>query len=376
MEPLLAMIALNKGERAALVLVGAFVVIELLYRVLGAVARRRTPESARRLPGLILRHTKYAAEGLAVSIAGLGVVRLASPSMRPDFSELDHVALILSITAIAVGSTTIASALLVRRWDTTIADNRVARRAVTQLGLVRRVLGVVIVTIGVLAAVTSLPEVRTIGASLLASAGVLGIVAGIAGQSTLGNVIAGLQVTFSDALRLDDVVVVQGEWGRIEQISLTYVVVMIWDERRLVLPVSYFVTTPFENWTRTSAQILGSVHIYLDYTVPIDELRAEIKRFLETQLLWDRRVFTLQVVEVTEMTMQIRVLVSAATSGASWDLRCAVREHVITYVRDHHPDALPRLRLHDSPPCADTLDDDERQGESTALSSATSTERL
>ena len=338
--------ALNGWERAAIALVGAPVVVGVVYRILRVATRRLRDDRGRAvfLPP-VLTHTKRAVQAFAVSIAGIESVRLAPASARAGLAELARVAVIVSITWIAAAVAGVAAELTKRRFDTTVADNRDAWRALTQLQVVRRVVIVVVVVIGGLAALTSLPEVRTVGASLLASAGVLGIVAGIAGQSTLGNVIAGLQLAFSDALRLDDVVVVQGQWGRIEQITLTYVVVKTWDERRLVLPVSYFVATPFENWTRTDTQLLGTVYLYVDYTVPVDEVRTELLRFVATHPLWDGRSTTLQVVDTTEATIQLRIVVSAATSGDAWDLRCAVRVHLVEYVRDRHPGALPRLRL-------------------------------
>lgn len=343
-------ITLPDWARATIILVGSVVVVEVGYRVLQLLVRRlgALGRPRRLLPRLLVR-TKASVQALAFSIAGTQSVRLAPLSARAGLDDLARVAVILSITWIAVAATGVGGELATAHFDLEADDNRGARRAVTQLGLVRRVVIVVIVVIGGLTALTSLPEVRTVGASLLASAGVLGVVAGIAGQSTLGNVIAGLQVAFSDALRLDDVVVAQGEWGRIEQITLTYVVVKVWDERRLVLPVSYFVTTPFENWTRNDAKILGTVYLYVDYLVPVDELRQELLRFVDRHPQWDHRAVSLVVVDTTESAVQLRAVVSAASSGDSWDLRCAVREHLIEYLRDRHPQSLPRVRLGMSP---------------------------
>lgn len=335
---------------ALVALVGSVLVVELAYRVLGAVDRRlRRHGRPVELLSLVLAHSKHAAWALAFSIAGAASVHLGPASARTGLSEWARVALILSITWVAVAASRILWALTRSRIDAADKDGRDARRAVTQLGLVHRVLNAVIVVIGGLAAVTSLPEVRTVGASLLASAGVLGIVAGIAGQSTLGNVIAGLQVAFSGALRLDDVVVVEGAWGTIEQITLTYVVVKIWDERRLVLPVSYFVSNAFENWTRTGSQLLGTIYFFVDFSVPVDEIRQELLRFVGEHPLWDRRAAGLVVTDATNSTVQLRALVSSANSSDNWDLRCAVREHLVEYLRDHYPDALPRLRLRMAP---------------------------
>lgn len=329
------------GVAVAAAILGSLVVVELGGQILHLLFRRR-PES--RWPSLY-RRAKPAVRALAVSIAGFETVRLAPFGWRSGLADLARVAVIASVAWIAIRATPLLEDLAARRFDVAVADNRRARRARTQLRVVRRVVTAVIVVVGVLAMVTSIPEARTLGASLFASAGVIGVVAGIAGQSTLGNVIAGIQVAFSDRLRIDDLVVVDGEFGTVEEITLTYVVVQLWDQRRLVLPVSYFVTTAFENWTRTQAQLVGSVYLYVDYTVPVEELRRELEAAVRAHPLWDRRVATLQVVDTTERTLQLRVLASAASASNSWNLRCDLREHLVGYLRDHYPSALPRARI-------------------------------
>ncbi|MDA8295730.1 MAG: mechanosensitive ion channel [Actinomycetota bacterium] len=331
---------------AAAAFIGALVVVEVAYRG-GRVLLRRS--SAHNFCG-VLDRGRWAARLLAVSIAGVETVRLAPTSTHEGLSEAARIGIVFASAWLAMKATGVLEVLAEGRFDVSIADNRRARKARTQLLVLRRVLNVAIVVLALLAALTALPQARTLGASLLASAGVLGIVAGIAGQSTLGNMIAGLQIAFSDSLRLNDVVVVTppsgtAYWGTIEELTLTYVVIAVWDQRRLVLPVSYFVTTPFENWTRQSSQLLGSVHLFLDYRAPMDELRSEFQSFVEGNPLWDRRVAVLQVVEATEQSIQLRALVSARSGSNAWDLRCAVREHLISYVRNKHPEALPRTRF-------------------------------
>ncbi|HUV58105.1 MAG TPA: mechanosensitive ion channel domain-containing protein [Acidimicrobiales bacterium] len=342
------MIALSKntlplgawGTSIALVL-GALVVLEIVFFLVRLVIRR-TP-TIRLLQ--LLGRSKRALRALVVSIVVAECVRFVEPRMRLNFQEVANIAIIFSIAWVVIVVSGILIDLTESRFDITVSDNRRARRVHTQLRVMRRVIAVVIVLVAVLAALTSFSQGRSIATSILASAGVLGLVIGIAGQSTIGNFIAGVQIAFSDALRIDDVVVVNGDWGRIEEITLTYVVLAIWDQRRLVLPVSYFVTTPFENWTRTNSQILGTVMLFCDYTVPVEELRVELLKFVETSPLWDHRAASLQVVDATEHTVQLRALVSAATSGNAWDLRCAVREHLVAYLRDNYPSALPRTRL-------------------------------
>ncbi|MEU5880644.1 mechanosensitive ion channel domain-containing protein [Spirillospora sp. NPDC047279] len=236
--------------------------------------------------------------------------------------------------------------------------NRRARRARTQMMLLRRIAAVVIVILAVGAALFTFPAVRALGAGVLASAGVAGLVVGIAARPTLGNLFAGLQLAFSDALRLDDVVVVQGQWGRVEELTLSYVVVHLWDDRRLILPVSYFTEQPFENWTRHSSRVLGTVVIHMDWSVPVEELRTEVHAFLRENPLWDRREWVLEVTDVLPNGLvQVRALMSAADSASAWDLRCDVREHLVRYIRDNHPEALPRFRTELPEPLLTHADD-------------------
>ncbi|TDD92546.1 mechanosensitive ion channel [Actinomadura darangshiensis] len=231
--------------------------------------------------------------------------------------------------------------------------NRRARRARTQMLLLRRIAAVIIVVLAVGAALFTFPAVRAVGAGVLASAGVAGLVVGIAARPALGNLLAGLQLAFSDALRLDDVVVTQGTWGRVEELTLSYVVLQLWDDRRMIFPVSHFTEQPFENWTRHSSRLLGSVELHVDWTVPVEELRAELYAALRENPLWDRREWMLQVVDVLPNgVVKLRALMSAADSASTWDLRCDVREHLVAHIRDRHPEALPRFRV-DSDPVAD-----------------------
>jgi hypothetical protein len=211
---------------------------------------------------------------------------------------------------------------------------RVVGRVVT-LGIAVLAIAIVLLTF---------PQGRAIGASLLASAGIAGILAGVAARSTVGNFIAGLQIAFAEPIRLDDAVVVEGEWGNVEEITLTYVVVRIWDRRRLVLPSSYFVEHPIENWTRYSADIVGTVLLYVDYTTPVELVRAEFERIVAASKLWNGQTSILQVVDATERTMVLRGVVSADSASNAWDLRCEVRENLLAWLQREHPEALPRLR--------------------------------
>ncbi|WP_448058922.1 mechanosensitive ion channel domain-containing protein [Cellulomonas hominis] len=231
------------------------------------------------------------------------------------------------------------------RYRVDVPDNRHARRVRTQIQVLRRLTVAVLVVVAVGAALLTFPGARTFGTSLLASAGLLSIVAGLAAQSSLANVFAGLQLAFTDAIRVDDVVIADGEWGRIEEITLTYVVVHVWDDRRLILPSTYFTTTPFENWTRRAADLLGTVEIDLDWAVPVDAMRAELVRLLEATDLWDHRVGVLQVTEATGGYVRLRALASAVDAPTLFDLRCYVREGLVVWLQREAPGALPRVRL-------------------------------
>jgi small-conductance mechanosensitive channel len=189
------------------------------------------------------------------------------------------------------------------------------------------------------------PGARQLGASLLASAGVLGIIGGLAARPVFSNLIAGLQLALAQPIRLDDVLIVQGEWGRVEEITGTYVVLRIWDERRLIIPLQWFIENPFQNWTRSTSRILGTVFLNVDYALPVEALRTEARRLVEQAPEWDQRVFVVQVTDATERTMQIRVLVSASDSGKAFDLRCRVREGLLEWLAREYPQCLPTSRV-------------------------------
>lgn len=229
-------------------------------------------------------------------------------------------------------------------------DNLRARRAQTQLAVIRRFTVAIVAILALGAMLMTFPAARAAGTSLLASAGIAGVVAALAAQSLLGNVFAGLQMAFSDAIRIDDVVIVEGEWGRIEEITLTYVVVHLWDDRRLVMPTSYFMSRPFENWTRTQAALLGTVELDVDWAVDLDAMREELDTVLRGTEMWDGRTNVLQVVDATNAVVRVRALVSAKDAPTLWDLRCLVRERLVNWVQHHEPDSRPRIRLDDPRP--------------------------
>lgn len=235
--------------------------------------------------------------------------------------------------------------MLLEEYPIDVEDNLQARRIMTQYRVIERIGTVLISVIAIGAILMTFDSVRQFGVSLLASAGIAGVVIGFAAQKSLGTLLAGIQIAVSQPIRLDDVVIVEGEWGRVEEITLTYVVVRVWDERRLIVPVTYFLDNPFQNWTYTSAQILGTVFVYADYSVPVEEVRQELKRILDSTDLWDGRAWSLLVTDSNDRTMEMRALISAANSSKAWDLRCLVRERLIDFLQREYPESLPKVRL-------------------------------
>ena len=330
--------------RAALVTAGAVLVAAVAVAVVHVVLRRM----ARRDPlaGMLSGRARYPFRMLIVIVALL----LARPEEGADPQAVERFRHGLTLLLIATGAWLFARLALVaqeaalRRYDLSIPDNLRVRRRYTQVIIVRRVAVAVVFVAAFAAMLLTFDSVRALGASLLASAGIIGAIAGFAAQATLANVIAGLQLAFSDEIRIDDVVVIDGEWGWIEELTLTYVVVHLWDERRLVLPTTYFTQKPFENWTRHEARVLGSVVLHVDYHLPVEPVREELRRILADSPLWDGRDWVLQVVDATPTTMVLRALMSSADGPSSWDLRCDVREQLLAFLARDYPDQLPRVR--------------------------------
>ncbi len=282
-----------------------------------------------------------------VALLALQFVWTAAPDdlrFLPAVMRATALLLIVALTWLALRAVSAVAEAVVRIHPANVSDNLEARRVQTQTRVLARTVMFFVMLTGAGVALMTFPNVRQIGASLLASAGVAGLVAGIAARPVLGNLIAGLQIALTQPLRLDDVVIIEGEWGRIEEISANYVVVKIWDERRLVVPLQWIIEHPFQNWTRRESQLLGTVLLWLDYHVPLARLRAELENICASAPEWDGRVALLQVVDASERAMQVRALVSAADASKAWDLRCRVREALIDFVQREVPDGLPRLR--------------------------------
>jgi small-conductance mechanosensitive channel len=296
---------------------------DMVLPLVGTLARRGLP-----LIAVIL-----GAPALGVSAALQGFVGRAT-----------SVALIAVVATVMFRFVDLAAGVVLRRHRVDVRDNLEARSVHTQV-LVLKKIAISVITIFALASTLMVfDSVRQFGASILASAGIAGIIVGLAAQRSIGTLLAGVQIAFTQPIRVDDVVIVENEWGKVEDITLTYVIVRIWDQRRLVLPVSYFIERPFQNWTRSTSDLLATVFLHVDYTAPIDALRAELTRVLQGSSLWDGRVNVLQVTEARERTLEIRALASAADSSRAWDLRCEVREKLVAYLQRTCPDALPRTR--------------------------------
>lgn len=285
---------------------------------------------------------------LALIVLALSLVVRISPigeTAATMFGNILNVAFIALLGWTAIIAVQIGSQVYLRRFSLDAEDNLLARKHVTQIGILKRAADTMIVIMTVAAAMMSFEEVRQYGVSLFASAGVAGLAIGLAARPLLANLIAGVQIAVAQPIRLDDVVFLEGEYGTIEEITTTYVVIKLWDWRRMIVPLSYFIEKPFQNWTRETSALIGSVFLYVDYTVPVEKLREKLTEVARASPLWDGRVVVLQVSDATkDHTVELRALVSARSAPATWDLRCEVREKLIAYLQEEYPGALPRQR--------------------------------
>lgn len=315
---------------------GVFVATRILRRLAGA----------RVLPRVLLHHAQAPARWLVILLL-MQAVWVGVPADLAGLGALRHLTLLGIILAVSWLCFRCAQAIrdaVFELYPGDQADNLRDRQVRTQTTVLARCLMVLIVVVGAAAALMTFPGVQTIGASLLASAGAAGLVIGFAARPVLSNLLAGLQIALAQPIRLDDVVIVEGEWGWVEEITATFVIVRIWDQRRLVVPLNWFIDHPFQNWTRTSADIIGTVFLWVDYRMPLEPLRAELRRLCEAAPEWDGRVCVLQVTEAGESAIKLRALVSSASSPVNWDLRCKIREGLIAFAQSACPEYLPRVR--------------------------------
>jgi len=323
------------------VAIAAVVFHGVALRILTAAFSRRAiyvQTLLRRTHRLTRVITIFAACALVLQAAPL------SEEARSLWSSVLGAALFAIAGWIAISAVHIASDVYLARFRIDVADNLRARKHVTQIRILRRVADTTIVLLSLGAGLMTFESVRQYGVSIFASAGAAGLVLGFAARPVLENLIAGIQIAVTQPIRIDDAVVVEGEWGWIEEITGTYVVIRIWDWRRLVVPLSYFIQNPFTNWTRESSSIIGTVFLHADYTLPVEELRAYLSELVKEQPLWDGKVAVVQVTDATDRTIEIRALVSARTSPDAWDLRCNVREKLVAWIRENRPGSLPQVR--------------------------------
>jgi len=326
-------------QLAAAALVGL-----LLHAVLDRLAHRlfRRFSSAERVLDYTRRPTQILIPLLFIHLALADAPVPAG--VLVGLRQLMSIAVILLVTLFVIRFIAAFTDDIVARHPTDTADNLRARSVQTQVRVLARTAMFIVGLLGVGSMLMTFPNVRQIGASLLASAGLAGIVAGLAARPVLGNLIAGLQIALAQPIRVDDVLIVEGEWGRVEEITGTYVVIRIWDDRRLIVPLEYFIQNPFQNWTRRTSDLIGSVFLWVDYRMPIQPLRDQLKRILEDAPEWDGRVCVLQVTDFSDKAMQLRALVSTRDAGRGWDLRCKVREQLIAYMQDNYAEWLPQVR--------------------------------
>jgi small-conductance mechanosensitive channel len=268
--------------------------------------------------------------------------------LSPRVAEPVHHFLLLCLIAalawLVVAFISYGEDLITHRFQIQAEESLRARSIRTQVQLFRRIMEFGVLLAALAAMLMTFPTIWSLGASMLASAGVAGLVIGIAARPALSNLIAGVQIALTEPIRIDDVVIVEGEWGSIEEVNTTYVVIRTWDLRRLIVPLTYFMEKPFQNWTRTSTNLIGTVFVHADYTVPVEEVRTELHRLVGDNPLWDRKTCVLHVTDAREHTVELRALVSASNASALWDLRSYTREGLIRFLQERHPNRLPRMR--------------------------------
>jgi small-conductance mechanosensitive channel len=320
-----------------LALLAHAVIVQTMRRTLGA----RHP----RIRALLTNSKGPLRLGLMV-LALSFVVRVApiSDNAAAALGGILNVAFIALLGWVALTAVQVSSQIYLQQFRLDAEDNLLARKHVTQVRILKRAIDVLIFIMTFGAALMSFEEVRQYGVSLFASAGVAGLAIGLAARPLLSNLIAGIQIAVTQPIRLDDVVIVEGEYGTVEEITTTYVVIKLWDWRRMVVPLSHFIEKPFQNWTRETSALIGSVFLYVDYSVPAEKLRKKLMEIVRASPLWDGRVVALQVSDTRDRTVELRALVSAGSAPATWDLRCEVREKLIAYLQQDYPEALPRTR--------------------------------
>ena len=337
------------------ILAGVAIVIGLLIKFLLSLFLKRKPKPGRRTFSVTRSMLSRLGKPFSLFLPILALNFLLPlmkmrDNVRPVLGKGIEILLTIAFANVLIGVIRVFEDYAYHTFDIQKADNLRERKIRTQLLFVRRLAVSIVLILAACAILLSFSHLRKIGAALVTGVGVGGIIIGFAAQKSLSNLLAGFQIAFTQPLRIDDVLVVEGEWGRVEEITLTYVVLNIWDQRRLILPINYFIEKPFQNWTRNTADILGTVFLYLDYTTPLDPLRQELNRLLTNDPLWDKRINILQVTNAGERTIEVRALMSASSSGNAFDLRCNVREGLLKFIQEKYPQCLPVTRISSETP--------------------------
>ena len=341
---------------ALALLVFASVVALALHALAVRIARRSLANHPFALS--LLTRTRGPAQLALVIVAWLLVVPSApfDDGTATTLAQMLSLAIIALIGWMAVRAVDIAATLYLHRFRLDVEDNLLARKHITQVRILTRAINTLIIIISVSAGLMTFESVRQYGISLFASAGAAGLIVGLAARPILSNLIAGVQLAVTQPIRIDDAVIVENEYGWIEEITSTYVVVRLWDWRRMIVPLTYFIEKPFQNWTREGFALIGTVFLYVDYSAPIETMRKKLDEIVRQSKLWDGQVVNLQVSDAKERTVEVRILISARNAPATWDLRCEVREKLIAFLRQEHPEALPRERaevqFENAPPLA------------------------
>lgn len=347
MDVLVDVLQDHPWSAAAATALGVVIAALIVHRMVFGVLRRATDHKRTQMLHAVVLAVEEPA-GSVLPLAGLPQRLQAVPDTLAHIAPVRHangVLLIAAWTWLAMAAVRGVAQGIEARHPVNAEDNLQARRIQTQARILSRTAMVLILIAGTAIALMTFPGARHVGASLLASAGVLGIVGGLAARPVFANLIAGLQLALAQPLRIDDVLIVNGEYGHVEEITGTYVVLRLWDERRMIVPLNWFIENPFQNWTRASSQLLQTVWLHLDFATPMDPLRAELQRIVQGAPEWDKRVAVVQVVDTTERVMKVRILVSAPSSGQAFDLGCKVREGLLGFVAREYPDCLPRSRI-------------------------------
>ncbi|WP_128548684.1 mechanosensitive ion channel family protein [Larkinella soli] len=332
------------GWLMLLISVGCGLLVNLITgQTVSFILHRRPVE----VLALLRQYARKAFYFFVPSLIFLVVVNLQERALQryPLASRAAEIAFIMTTTWLVVQLLKVGEKSIIRRYDTANDQNLQLRKFVTQIGFLRQLFTIVVVVIGFSILLLSFNGGRKIGLSFLTSAGIASVVIGFAAQRTIANLLAGVQIAFTQQIRVEDAVVVENEWGRIEEINLTSVVVRLWDRRRMILPITYFIEKPFQNWTRSQASVLGTVLLYLDYNVPVERIREKARKLVDDSPLWDKEVCVVQVTDTRETCVEVRILMSARNAGEAFDLRCFVREQMVVFLRDEYPESLPKTRL-------------------------------